>query len=56
MFVDEEGVSRCDECFIDLRMTGSHYHCGACGEVTGMMGHYFNPDGRGWRFICQEKS
>lgn len=25
----------CDQCFNE-----SHYHCGNCGEETGMFGHY----------------
>lgn len=29
---------RCPYC--DHDRLSSHYHCGNCGEVTGMMGHW----------------
>lgn len=32
----------CERCNMNLKYTGSHYHCGACdsNDVTSMMGHH----------------
>lgn len=33
--------------------TSNHYHCEACGQATGMMGHWVaGPDGK---IICDEQ-
>lgn len=37
----------------DQDFGGSHYHCGHCGEVSSMQGHYVaTPEFTG--FICAE--
>jgi hypothetical protein len=34
----------CERCGINLKYTGSHYHCGGCDsdDVTSMMGHHMS--------------
>jgi hypothetical protein len=31
---------------------GSHYHCGRCGRVSSMQGHYSRMHGDEWHFCC----
>lgn len=38
----------CDICFDEI--TSSHYHCGNCGQESGMMGHYSGLKGE---FTCK---
>lgn len=40
----DDCLNHCDECGC---MNESHYHCGNCGAVTGMMGHW-----DGAKFSC----
>jgi hypothetical protein len=49
--MDEDDDGWCDICGEDYSGE-SHYHCGNCGEVTGMFGH-FNPEAEG--FFCQPR-
>lgn len=63
MLSSDEEIARgtCDECedledcCREARLTGeSHYHCGNCGGVTGMFGHYsFNYEKNEGHFTCQ---
>lgn len=39
---DADDDEICDVCGTYLPLMGSHYHCGHCQGVTGMMGHYTN--------------
>lgn len=36
----------------DQDQGGSHYHCGNCGEVSSMLGHYVAAEGG---FTCEAK-
>jgi hypothetical protein len=37
----EPGVAICNVGYADCPGDGgNHYHCGQCGAITGMMGHY----------------
>lgn len=49
----ERGRDRC----CDQDYGGSHYHCGRCGEVASMMGHYVMLDrmGDSWEKALAEK-
>lgn len=41
-----------DECpYCGYDELSSHYHCGNCGEETGMFGHY-EKSGSDWEFSC----
>jgi hypothetical protein len=38
-YYEDEDYDYCDICCTDDYAGESHYHCGECGQICGMMGH-----------------
>ena len=49
------GISVCNAGYMNCPHGNQyHWHCSNCGGISGHQGHYWNIDGKGWRFTCED--